>query len=125
MTATLAAGILAGPAGTQIITNGNLPAFFNQCSSGTAMTPSPHGAGCRPRDIRRSSSRSRRPASSTSTVEPHGLEAFNVYVRQISKIADDVIDIYFPDRPNSSPAQAAELLPVPGQAAGRPDQARR
>ena len=73
---TLAAGILAGPAGKQIITSGNLVEFFNQVQQVVRRRPDPaiavhrhrhryHRAGPRRGRYRTSRPTRRRPATST------------------------------------------------------------
>ena len=51
MNATLAAGILAGSAGSQIITSGDLPAFFAQLQQWYGSDPTLIESGVSPTDI--------------------------------------------------------------------------
>jgi len=110
MTATLAAGILAGSAGDEIITSGNLPAFFAQLEQWYGSDPTLVEPGAVPNSIPLTAPL---PTASQFTLDganPADFEAFNVYVRQISEEPDsDVVEIYFPDLNGNTQAQPTNL----------------
>ena len=108
--ATLTAGILAGSAGDQIITNGNLPAFFAQVQEWYGSDPSLVEPGVDPENPPVTAPIP--PASSFNLNEssPTVSEEFNVYVRQISVVQPDgPILLYFPDLTDTNTPQAADI----------------
>jgi len=120
LTATLAAGILAGPAGQQIITTGNLTDFFNQVIAWYGNNPtltSPYKgsrfvdnadepgnvvAGFAP------------PASAFNLQQssPTHFEAFNVYVNYSNDFdQDEDVDSSNPEIPGFVPVQPPNFSP--------------
>ena len=107
--ATLAAGVLAGSAGDQIITNGNLPAFFAQLQQWYGSDPTLVEPGVVPGNNPVTAPLPTPGQLSLNGANPVVSEAFNVYVRQISVDPSGDVQIYFPDLTDTSTVQAANI----------------
>ncbi len=108
MTATLAAGILAGSAGDQIITSGNLSAFFGQLQQWYGSSPTLVEPGVTPGQNPITAPVPTASQFSLDGANPAVFESFNVYVRQISIIGNEVL-YYFPDLVGNTQAGAADI----------------
>ena len=115
LTATLTAGILAGSAGQQIITNSNLPAFFAQLQTWYGSNAATVEPGVNPVSIGVTAPLPTASQFQLNGANPQVFETFNVYVRDISTLDDDDEgddgddDIYFPDFNNATGPQAADI----------------
>ena len=121
LTATLAAGILAGPAGGQIVTDGNLAAFFAQVlqwygDDPTQTSPYTSSRFVDDVDCRGDIVAGNAPPASAfdlQRVEPDALhESFNVYVNYSNDFnMDDITDSSNPENPNDVPVQPPDFSP--------------
>ncbi len=118
LTDTLAAGILAGSQGDQIITTGNLPAFFAQVAQWYGSSESNVEPGVNPVSIGVTAPLPTASQFNLGGAAPASFEAFNVYVRDVSTLDDDDDsgdgdepdgDIYYPDLVGAQGPQAADI----------------
>ena len=109
LSATLAAGILAGSAGDQIITNGNLSAFFAQVQKWYGSDPTLMEPGVPANSIPMTALLPTPSQFSLDGANPSVFEAFNVYVRQISVDPSGFVEVYFPDLNGNTQAQPADI----------------
>jgi YD repeat-containing protein len=121
LTATLAAGILAGPAGQTIITGGNLPAFFDQVIRWYGADPTQKSPYIGSRYVNNNPEEpgsivvGNPPPASAFDLQQSSrthFEAFNVYVNYTNDYDDDEIaDSSHPEDPNFVPVQPPNFSP--------------
>ena len=118
---TLAAGILAGPAGQQIITTGNLPQFFDQVIQWYGNNPTQKSPYIGSRFVDNADEpgnvvAGNAPPNSAFNLNesnPTQTESFTVYVNYSNDFNNDGITDYSnPENPNYVPVQPSELLAV-------------